>query len=92
MRTATDDPIALAGWLPIATAPRHQYFLARITPDAAATKLRIALGIDPEDPTIGVVYRDPKDAKGRVRCSRTGRLLSATHWVDVPRQCLKAGS
>jgi hypothetical protein len=71
-------------WNPMATAPLDKWFLARVEPPRNETKLREALGLKPELPTILVARRVRGDKPNQVRCSKRHALYTATGWNIPP--------
>lgn len=71
-------------WNPINTAPYDAWFLARVEPDKASQKLRDALGLPREGPSIIVARRLKGDKPGQVRCSKRNVIYIATGWNIPP--------
>ncbi len=71
-------------WNPMATAPLDKWFLAHVEPEKSSQKLRQALGLPLEQPTIIVARRMRGDKPGQVRCSKRHAIYTATGWVIPP--------
>ena len=81
----------MSEWQPIETAPKDRYFLACVGPERSETKLMDAIfgdtqpeWADREQRHIIVARWRPKQRKGRVFMSVTGRSFWATHWQPLP--------
>ncbi len=75
-------------WQDISTAPRDRYFLALVGSERSEAKLLEAIfGDAPSEHDrrhIIVARLRPKQRKGRVFMSVTGRLFWASHWMPLP--------
>jgi hypothetical protein len=74
----------MSEWMPIETAPKDRYFLAVALPERAEEKLIAAIFGDDADRHLIVARLRPKQRKGRVFMSVTGRPFWASHWMDLP--------
>lgn len=75
---------ALRGlWNPM-PAPYDKWFLARVEPPKNETKLREALGLEPESATIIVARKMRGDKPNQVRCSKRHLIYTATGWSIPP--------
>jgi hypothetical protein len=74
----------MSEWMPIESAPKDRYFIAVALPERAEEKLIAAIFGDDADRHLIVARLRPKQRKGRVFMSVTGRPFSASHWMDLP--------